>query len=185
MDHTVTRPLPDYEADDVVVVYEPERLRALADELRAKIVLLLRERARSTKELADELGLPKGTVGHHLKVLESADLIRVVRTRQVRAVTEKFYGRTARLFVMKGEEDPALGATLKQVALRHAAEEIGRAAEPTVASTQSFLHVRLGAADARRFERRLERLVDDFRAAESPDGQTYGLVTALYPLDDE
>jgi DNA-binding transcriptional ArsR family regulator len=185
MDQTPGPSAADYEAEDVLVVREPERLRALADELRAKIVLLLRERARSTKELADELGLPKGTVGHHLKVLESAGLIRVVRTRQVRAITEKFYGRTARLFVMKGEDEPALGATLAQVALRQAAEEMGRATEPSVASTQAFVHVRLNDADARRFERRLERLLDDFRACESPAGQMYGLVTALYPFSDE
>src|SRR6266571_4450895 len=99
MDHT-----PDYDAEDILVVSEPERLRALADDLRTTIVLLLRERARSTKELADELGLPKGTVGHHLKVLESAGLIRVVRTRQVRAITEKFYGRVARLFILRSAD---------------------------------------------------------------------------------
>ena len=42
--------------------------------------MLLRERAASTSELAVALEAPKGTVGHHLKVLESAGLIRVVRT---------------------------------------------------------------------------------------------------------
>ena len=54
-----------------------------------KIVVLLRERAHSTTELAEKLGLPKGTVGHHVKVLEKAGLIRVVRTRKVRALTER------------------------------------------------------------------------------------------------
>src|SRR5437870_1292731 len=76
----LTLPVPDYEADDVLVVSEPERLRALADDLRNKIVMRLRERARSISELAEELELPKGTVGHHVKVLEKAGLIRVVRT---------------------------------------------------------------------------------------------------------
>ncbi|MHB8470547.1 MAG: ArsR/SmtB family transcription factor, partial [Gaiellaceae bacterium] len=86
-------PLPDYEADDVLVVSATEQLRALGDDLRSRIVVLLRERATSTTELAEKLGLPKGTVGHHVKVLEKAGLVRVVRTRQVRAVTEKYYGR--------------------------------------------------------------------------------------------
>ena len=48
---------------------------------------LLREQARSITELADELDVPTGTVGHHVKVLEDAGLVRVVRTRRVRAVT--------------------------------------------------------------------------------------------------
>ena len=108
MDHSLQLPSPDYDAADVLVVREPERLRALAHELRSTIVVRLRERALSVTELADELGLPKGTVGHHVKVLEDAGLVRVVRTRRVRAVTEKFYGRTARLFLMKDEQDAAV-----------------------------------------------------------------------------
>ena len=51
------------------------------------------------------LDTPKGTVGHHLKVLEKAGLVRVVRTRKVRALTEKYYGRVARLFVLKSTDD--------------------------------------------------------------------------------
>ena len=49
--------------------------------------------------MAGALEIPKGTVGHHCKTLEAAGLIRVVRTRRVRALEEKFYGRTARVFV--------------------------------------------------------------------------------------
>ena len=71
----VTLPVADYDADDVLIVSEPEQLRALGDDLRAQLVVLLREHARSTSDLAAELGLPKGTVGHHLKVLEGAGLI--------------------------------------------------------------------------------------------------------------
>src|SRR5207237_4201738 len=88
----INLPSPDYEADDVLVVREREQLRALGDDLRSTIVILLREHAHSTTELAQELGLPKGTVGHHVKVLEKAGLVQVVRTRKVRAVTENSYG---------------------------------------------------------------------------------------------
>ena len=45
---------------------------------RRRILSLLRERAASTTELAQALGQPKGTVGHHVKVTEDAQLIRVV-----------------------------------------------------------------------------------------------------------
>jgi hypothetical protein len=110
-------------------------------------------------------------VGHHVKVLERAGLVRVVRTRQVRAVTEKYYGRVARLFVMKGEE-PREGLT--SVMLRRAAEEAG---EP---SDAALLHARLAPADAERFQRRLRKLMDDFRARESADGEAFGFAFALY-----
>jgi DNA-binding transcriptional ArsR family regulator len=64
----------------VLTVEDPTQLRALADPLRAKIVILLKQRAASTTELAGVLDTPKGTVGHHLKVLEKAGLIS--RTRK-------------------------------------------------------------------------------------------------------
>ena len=74
----------DYAADDVLVVSEPHQLRALADDLRARIVLLIRERAASITELSSALGTPKGTVGHHVKVLEKAGLVARGRERQWR-----------------------------------------------------------------------------------------------------
>lgn len=173
-------PVSDYEAEDVLVVREPEQLRALGDDLRSKIVVLLRDRALSTTDLAERLGLPKGTVGHHVKVLEKAGLIQVVRTRQVRAVTEKFYGRVARLFLFKSTD--ADGEDVRNVAaasLRRVAEEmlpIGDDGRTTFA----VVRARLSDADARRLTRRLEKLIDDFRAADSAEGEEYGLAAALY-----
>lgn len=174
---------PDYDAADVLVVRAPEQLKALADDLRSRIVTLLRERARSTTELAERLGLPKGTVGHHVKVLERAGLIRVVRTRQVRAVTEKYYGRTARLFLYESS-DAAHATDLRDIvaaSLRIAADEIlpldPGGDEP---AGSGLLRVRLSREDARRFDRRLHRLLDEFRAADDPDGEPYGLAVALY-----
>ena len=66
----------------------PDQFRTVGDPTRQRIISLLSERA-TTSQLAEALRQPKGSVGHHLKVLEEAGLIRVVRTRQVRAITEK------------------------------------------------------------------------------------------------
>ena len=187
MAHSVTAseriklPTTDYEADDVLVVRESEQLRALGDDLRAEIVVLLRERAHSTTELAEKLGLPKGTVGHHVKVLEKAGLIRVVRTRQVRALTEKLYGRTARLFLFKSSDD-ADGEDVRNVAaasLRTAVEEMLPLGDDD-RTTFAVLRVRLTDADARRFVRRLDKLTVDFIAADDPDGEPYGLAEAMF-----
>ncbi len=174
-------PTPDYEADDVLVVRESEQLRALGDDLRSEIVVLLRENAHSTTELAEKLGLPKGTVGHHVKVLEKAGLIRVVRTRQVRALTEKLYGRTARLFLFKSSDD-ADGEDVRNVAaasLRTAVEEM-LPLDDDDRTTFAVLRVRLTNADARRFVRRLEKLHEDILAADRQEGEPYGLADALF-----
>ena len=144
-------PQPDYEADDILVVSETEQLRALADDVRLRIVAILRERAATTTELAGNVGLAKGTVAHHLKVLESAGLVKVVRTRRVRALTESFYGRVARLYVMKSADD------------------------------KPQARVRLSAADLAKFQRRVEELLRDFEASASAHGEEYELVATLYP----
>jgi DNA-binding transcriptional ArsR family regulator len=158
-----------------------QQLRALADDTRARIVLLIRERATSITELADALSSPKGTVGHHVKVLEQAGLIRVIRTRKVRALTEKYYGRVARLFVLRSDEslpDELAGGMLAAMMLRQAADEI--VASRPAEDQSALLHARLLQRDARRFQRRLNRLVADFRRAEDPEGELYALTLALF-----
>jgi len=173
-------PLPlDYEAADTLVVSEPAQLRALGDDVRGRIVGLLRERAASASDLGELLEMPKGTVGHHLKVLERAGLVHVVRTRRVRAVTEKYYGRVARLFIIKSgdERDDELAHGVAATSFRMAASEL--AASPDVAN-HALLHVLLDDADARRFERRLEKLIEAVRAAEKPGGEMWSFAAALY-----
>jgi hypothetical protein len=115
-----------------------------------------------------------------VKVLEEAGLIHVVGTRKVRAMTEKFYGRTARLFLFE-TEDPADARALGGAMLRRAGVELERSPD-----TGYFGHpkARLTKTDARRLQRRLRRLTDDFLAAESTDGQPYALAVALYEQHD-
>jgi DNA-binding transcriptional ArsR family regulator len=166
----------------VLVVEHPEQLRAIADGFRSKIVTLLNQRAASTTELAEVLNTPKGTVGHHLKVLEKAGLIRVVRTRKVRALTEKYYGRVARLFVLKAAgtlPDELRGGAIVSMMLRQAADE-AIATGAVEKDTSAFVHVRLSPDDVLRFQRRLNRLVADFHRSVDPAGEMYALTFAFF-----
>lgn len=169
----------DYAAEETLVVSDPAKLRAMADPFRVQLVQLLRDKARSTQEISEELSVPKGTVGHHLKVLEAAGLIRVVRTRKVRAVTEKFYGRTARLFLYQ-TEDPADGRAISAVTLRQAANEVDLA--PLVAGF-GLVRARLTEKELDRFERRLKKLMDDFRAADQPGGTPSSLTAGIWGVE--
>jgi DNA-binding transcriptional ArsR family regulator len=171
----------DYEAEDTMIVSETAQLRAMADPFRVQLIQLLRNRARSTQELSEELSMPKGTVGHHLKVLEAAGLIRVVRTRKVRALTEKFYGRTARLFLYQ-TEDPADGRAISAVTLRHAANEVELA--PLVAGF-GLVRARLTEKDRMRFERRTKKLMDDFRAADRVGGAPSSLTAGIWATETD
>src|SRR3954462_10587983 len=88
--------LPDYELPDTVELTTPAQLRAIADPLRSSVLDLVLERAATVSELAAAVGRPRSTVAHHVAVLVDAGMLRVVRTRRVRAIDERYYGRTGR-----------------------------------------------------------------------------------------
>src|SRR3954452_15496801 len=96
-------PPPDYELADRIALTEPGQGKAISHPLRTTILGLLHERAATASELAVALGRPKSTVAHHVKVLAETGLVRVVRSRRVRAIDERFYGRTARMFYVTVE----------------------------------------------------------------------------------
>ncbi len=155
-------------------------------------MFLLRERAASITELAQVLSCPKGTAGHHVKVLEQAGLIRVVRTRKVRALTERYYGRVARLFVLRSDElrHEELSSSFGSMLLQQAADEALAARSDKDQS--ALLHARLAEKDVTRFQRRLNRLVADFQQSEDPEGEIHALALALFrtspalpPRDDD
>src|SRR5258705_11686263 len=110
MSSKAATPVPDYDLADDMVVTGPVQLRAMADALRSTLLDLLLERAATVGELASAVGRPKSTVAHHVNVLVDAGMLRVVRTRRVRAIDERYYGRTARLFRVGAVNPPAAGA---------------------------------------------------------------------------
>src|SRR5438045_7521279 len=97
---------PDYDLADRIALTRPSQVKAIGHSLRTTILGLLHERAATVTELAVAVERPKSTVAHHVKVLTEAGLIQVVRTRQVRAIEERFYGRTARMFYVGVERSP-------------------------------------------------------------------------------
>ena len=152
-----------------------EQARLLTEPTRSEIIRLLAQRAATTSQLAETLGRPRGSIGHHLKALEAAGIIRVVRTRKVRALTEKYYGRVADTYVfpeMEGEEMPPL--------LAEALADMRSSLRGTVGFL-TLRHARMAEADAGLYEGMLMELAEEF-ATQEPAGDTvFGLVIGLYP----
>jgi DNA-binding transcriptional ArsR family regulator len=179
----------DYELDDILEVRRPDQFRAVGDPTRQKIISLLSERAATTSQLAEALGQPKGSVGHHLKVLEEAGLIRVVRTRQVRAITEKYYGRTARFFEFIGgdldlPEEQAfhlLRQAMNEYALPPSSPPGSGAPDGSSSDVLTLRHARIPASRAEEFSGRLLELADEFTELETVPGErVYGLLAGLF-----
>jgi DNA-binding transcriptional ArsR family regulator len=182
-DHMV----PDYELEETIEVDTPERYRALFEETRLQLVDLVLERAATVTELAATMEKPKGTVGHHMSVLEKAGLVRVVRTRKVRAIEAKYYGRTARTYVLcapSGSDvdiEPSVFLTEAATEFAAASRRHTTTGEDTVLST--LRHVRIPHDRAREWALRIGELAQEFASEKRGGEVTYGLLLALYPTD--
>lgn len=168
----------DYEfLDDVQELTTPAELKAISDETRQKVLGILLERSATTSQLAEVLGQPKGTVGHHLRVLARAGLIRVVRTRQVRAITEKYYGRVAREWRASGAQGATdiTAAMVRQVLSERVPEE--------GMSAFVLVHTRLSCHAAQQFFERLQALAEEFTNESSPEERGYGFIGGVYLTD--
>lgn len=181
-DHRRGERAPDYELEATLHFDDPVHYKALFDETRMQIVNLLLERAATIKELSETLGKPKGTIGHHVAVLEDAGLIRVVRTKMVRAIEAKYYGRTARTYLIGDNGDIGFDLAPDHF-LQRAATEFSLVEEPDEATLSTLRYARIPTSRAKEWADRLGDLVTEFTAEERGGDITYGLLVAMYPTD--
>jgi DNA-binding transcriptional ArsR family regulator len=175
--------VPDYPLAAVVDARTPEQLKALADPVRSAIVDLVMDRAATTTELAEALHRPRGTIDHHLKVLASAGFVRVVRTRKVRAMTERYWGRTARTirFDYGDHEETSFAPFFRQALEETTHTSLAKFDEHPSGST--LRHARIPPERAQEFLARLDALALEFSACERGGSTVFGLLVALYPTD--
>jgi DNA-binding transcriptional ArsR family regulator len=174
---------PDYELADRVALTRPSQVKALGHPLRNTILGLLHERAATVTELSIALERPKSTVAHHVKVLTEAGLVQVVRTRRVRAIEERFYGRTARMFNVSVErsaegEDMPRDFNDFEVAARESSDAFRDG------KLWGFIrHARISEAQAADFWERMAELVAEFDRLPRSGETMYGFAVGVYPTD--
>jgi DNA-binding transcriptional ArsR family regulator len=179
----VNEQIPDYDLDDMVVITAPEQLRAVADPLRATLLELLLERAATVTEMAQAVGRPKSTIAYHVNLLVEARLLRVVRTRRVRAIDERYYGRLARTFyigVLSRPEDKQVVAAINGLA------EAAAEAAPAHAADDlrcTLVHARVPVEEVRAFWAEVQAIARKFAQIPRSGDQVYGFVAGLYPTD--
>jgi DNA-binding transcriptional ArsR family regulator len=88
---------PTLQPADVLEIDDASTFEMLADPTRWELLERLYEPA-TVSELAEAMHVPRTRLYHHIRLLEEAGTIRVVRTRQRGAIPEKIYQVTARDF---------------------------------------------------------------------------------------
>ncbi|GAA2007636.1 ArsR/SmtB family transcription factor [Microbacterium ulmi] len=171
---------PDYEWEDLRIVASTAELSALFHPLRGELVDLLLERAATVRELAAAVERPPSTVAYHVDRLVDAGLLRVVRTRRVRAIEERFYGRTARIFYV-GDIGPDQLALIPNVLSTAAAESSSAHHDDDLRAMLRYARIPDDRVDT--FWQRVMDLVAEFSAMPRTGTRDYGFVTGLYPTD--
>jgi DNA-binding transcriptional ArsR family regulator len=174
---------PDYDLADRLALTEPSQVKALSHPLRNTILGLLHERAATVNELAAAVERPKSTVAHHVKVLRDAGLLQVVRTRRVRAIEERFYGRTARMFYV------AVDHSSQDEEMPRDFNDFEVAANESVAAFRNgklwgfIRHARISEAQASEFWGKMAELVAEFDQLPRSGDTVYGFAIGVYPTD--
>jgi DNA-binding transcriptional ArsR family regulator len=162
--------------DETLEATSPAHLKALAHPLRQRLLYALGEEPATISQLAVSFGERKGNIGHHLKVLAAAGMVRVVETRQVRGGTEHYYQRTTRRVYVGGPPAASTTAMLQAVA-----DELTAARSPAPKEPLLILrHVRLSPAQAERLAAALTTIVNEASDDESTVSARHGLLVGLY-----
>ncbi len=83
--------------DDIFWIEDAETLDVIADPVRMELLEQLAA-PRTVKELADAMEVPRTRLYHHIGLLVDAGVIRVVESREKRALTERVYQASARAY---------------------------------------------------------------------------------------
>ncbi len=167
-----------YELDEIVVADSPARLKAIGNPLRMLILDLVLERAMTVTELSARVRKPRGTVAHHVDVLANAGLLKVTATRKVRAIEERFYGRTAHTIVFP---DETMDGDLPFVADARAHADLSDAGECGGGFT--LRHARIPAESAKEFTERVMALAVEFTRLPRGGTREYAFYVGVFPTN--
>jgi DNA-binding transcriptional ArsR family regulator len=182
---------PDHESatgaakDDVLTVTRPDQLHAIGEPTRWRILGRLLDGPASIQELSRSLGMAKGTVGHHVRVLDRAGLIRLAEKHRVRGVVEKRYARVGRKLRLPDQESELASEhpDMATLPLRSALAEATLSSDPDDPTTAVVMRARMSADRARRFGQMLDALAAEFAEGAPGEGEVFGFVGAIYVPD--
>jgi DNA-binding transcriptional ArsR family regulator len=178
-----------------------EQMKVLADPLRVRILELLCEQERTTKQVAGILGQPPTRLYHHVAALERVGLIRLARTRQRRGALEKYYLAVAKAF----SADPRLFSSAPPARVREATQGVAaQVLENTAADLRalfdrgdwagalaqegilSYLDVRASPKELKAIRAKLKKLIGTVtsKSKSVPSRPAYRLTIAFFPLTD-
>lgn len=127
---------------DLLLLDTEERIKAFTHPYRMKLIHVFRETRRSmtATEVARMLGEGPGKVHYHMRVLEAAGLVAVVRTETVNGIVARYYEPTARHYSVSDAARGAVGEPIRDEVARMISRRFRD-------GLRSFLDRTVGASD--------------------------------------
>lgn len=94
--------MEDAEIPEVYLIESIEQMRAVADELRLRILELLAQRGMTATQVSAALGEQPAKVHYHVRELERVGLVKLTETREKGGILEKYYRAVARTITVPG-----------------------------------------------------------------------------------
>lgn len=174
-----------FEPAEVFVIEDLETLRACLHPLRLAVLEALQEQALNVAQVGERLGIRSTTLYYHVRELEKAGLIRLVRTAIESGIQTKYYRAVARFYrlplamLQGGDGQERLDASVELVMTTldltawqlHAALVQGVLSEHPDMSLVHRWIVRTTPQRAREFKRRLQELIELFQSLDQEGGE--------------
>ena len=186
------------------IIEDRETLKVMVDPLRSQILEILLSTPHTIKQTAGKLGLAASKLYYHFNLLEKHGLIDVVETRMVGNLEEKRYqavstdfelapglintstedGKAVANEVFVNTIDATRDDLLRSLQARYFQLDHGAPEHPRHVVLNRVVS-RIPESQAQEFQQRLCALLEEFEAADSPEGAgetfPYAFMAALYP----
>lgn len=188
--------------EDVFVIRNLETLKVIADPTRNHILDILQKAPQNVKEVAEKLGLAPSKLYYHFNMLEKHGFIKVVETRQVANLIEKYYQAAASfisvepdLFNFSTDEGRANIQSLVEASIDTTREDLIRSFQARTFQLEHgaeekprrlALSRNLSNLSDEKFEemvKKVDDIIKEFIDADTkdPDDQTFAMMVAFYP----
>lgn len=169
---------PGIPAEDILELETDQQLHAIGSLARHRVLRVLRDGPATVTQIAERLGIAKGSSNYHVKVLVKAGLITVVETRKVRGVTELYYGSSGKVIGL-----PKAGDGQPDILMRHALADV-EAAPADGERDERLKHLRLSPENFALAVEKVVALHAELKAMHDPEQPAADLFTALFRPKD-
>lgn len=181
-----------FEAPDRLVIEDLERLKAISDPLRMRLLEELASRERSVTELASSMSTTRHRLYYHVRILEKLGLIVQTGSRLVSGTEERLYRSAARSFVISESISPSVLSGTVAGMFQQSLREVEVAMLGPKADDGPVVEVIRGTGDmtAEQHEHFVSRLKDLFVELEESDAtgassRRYSLLVSMAPVLDQ